>query len=68
MGGYEAQEVSCEATVSRTMFGVDLCECDEDMQERELVKDVVFCANCHGVVALTAVFTDHGVVKGENKA
>jgi hypothetical protein len=33
------------------MFGVDLCECD--VQEREVIQDLVFCANCHGVIGIT---------------
>ena len=36
----------------KTMLGVDICNCSDDLREREVVGEIVFCANCHGVIAL----------------
>lgn len=37
----------------RTLFGVAICMCDEDLQEPEVLDGIVFDANCHGVIGLT---------------
>jgi hypothetical protein len=36
----------------KRMFGVILCQCDDDLQEPELLSGTVYCSTCHGVIRL----------------
>lgn len=47
-----------EEGMNNTMFGVIICHCDEDLQEREIIDGIVFDANCHGVIALEVAGND----------
>lgn len=35
-----------------SLFGVALCNCDEEERDEELINDLVFDANCKGVIRL----------------
>ena len=41
--------------MNNTMFGVSICNCDEDIREEEIINGIIFDANCKGVIALTPV-------------
>lgn len=37
--------------MNNTLFGVELCQCDEELREEELLDGVLFCVDCYGVIA-----------------